>query len=182
MTSNLLLPAGWFTDADIEYYQDIYERRVSVGGTTAEIGLYLGRSLMSVSEIIRRKNITVICVDDWSRYGGDPTLDRLQAFRKAAEAFGILEQCRIANVRSPRAAEFVPDASLDFVFIDANHSYEAVKADIEGWEPKIKKGGWIGGHDYNSRTDPGVPEAVNEKYPKTRLRLHPDTTIWLVQL
>jgi len=40
------------------------------------------------------------------------------------------------------------DESLDFVYIDANHSYDHIKADMEMWYPKLKKGGIFSGHDY----------------------------------
>jgi predicted O-methyltransferase YrrM len=39
------------------------------------------------------------------------------------------------------------DLSIDFLFIDADHSYEAVKADWNGWFPKVRKGGYIALHD-----------------------------------
>jgi len=40
------------------------------------------------------------------------------------------------------------DESLDFIYIDANHSYDYVKADMDMWYPKLKKGGLFAGHDY----------------------------------
>ena len=43
---------------------------------------------------------------------------------------------------------FAPE-SVDFVYIDANHSYTYVRDDIQTWLPKVKKGGIIGGHDYD---------------------------------
>lgn len=61
------------------------------------------------------------------------------------------------------AAELVPDASLDFVFIDADHSEPAVAIDIARWAPKVRTGGWVGGHDYN-RKFPGVIAAVDRAY------------------
>ena len=39
--------------------------------------------------------------------------------------------------------------SLDFIFIDADHTYESVKKDIELWTPKVKHEGIILGHDIN---------------------------------
>jgi hypothetical protein len=39
--------------------------------------------------------------------------------------------------------------SIDFVFIDGDHSYGSVKDDIKYWEPKVKENGLIMGHDYN---------------------------------
>jgi methyltransferase family protein len=58
------------------------------------------------------------------------------------------------------AASDIPD-ELDFVYIDANHDYDAVLQDIKVYYPKVKKGGVIGGHDYCPRY-PGVSKAVNE--------------------
>lgn len=70
----------------------------------------------------------------------------------------------IMRMPSIRAAERVPDASLDFVFIDALHTLEAVMADIGAWVPKIREGGMIAGDDYSSRF-PGVIAAVRECLP-----------------
>src|SRR5690606_11229810 len=52
------------------------------------------------------------------------------------------------KARSVAAAKHVPDGSLDFVYIDADHSYAGVRADIAAWRPKIRAGGIIAGHDY----------------------------------
>jgi hypothetical protein len=65
---------------------------------------------------------------------------------------------------SVEAAEMVPDGWADFVFIDAGHSYGAVKADIAAWEPKVREGGWLGGHDYHP-SHSGVMRAVDEAFP-----------------
>lgn len=66
---------------------------------------------------------------------------------------------------SVKAAPFIEDGWADFVFIDAAHSYKAVKADIAAWAPKVKPGGWLGGHDYHP-SFPGVMQAVDEAFPK----------------
>lgn len=62
---------------------------------------------------------------------------------------------------SVEAAREVPDKWADFIFIDAGHSYEAVQADIAAWLPKVRDGGWFGGHDYHENF-PGVIQAVQE--------------------
>lgn len=46
------------------------------------------------------------------------------------------------------AATFVPDSSIDFVYVDARHDYCGCKEDIEAWWPKVKHGGIMAGHDY----------------------------------
>lgn len=49
--------------------------------------------------------------------------------------------------------------SIDLVFIDADHSYEGVKADILAWAPKVKMGGIVSGHDFSWV---GVRKAIEE--------------------
>jgi hypothetical protein len=68
---------------------------------------------------------------------------------------------RVTVIRSDtvEAAQWVEDGSLDFVFIDADHTYEGCKRDICAWLPKVRKGGLISGHDYNW---PSVRQAVDE--------------------
>lgn len=62
----------------------------------------------------------------------------------------------------------IPDESLDAVFIDADHSYDAVSKDLPFWWKKLKKGGWLLGDDYNSG-HPGTTKAVDEFKVKNNL-------------
>ena len=81
------------------------------------------------------------------------------------------DRARIIRTNSVDAARGVPDESLDFVFIDADHSYEGCKVDIEAWWPKVKPGGLLSGHDYENDNFPkfGVTRAVNEFSESTGL-------------
>ena len=67
------------------------------------------------------------------------------------------------------------DESIDIVFIDANHSYESVKNDIDLWLPKVKTGGVLSGHDY-SISFFGVIQAVNEKMGTDNIVVKSDAT------
>ena len=63
-----------------------------------------------------------------------------------------------------------PDEFFDFIYIDADHTYEGVKRDLEDWYPKMKKGGVFCGHDYVNKVAKlragylrfGVAQAVDE--------------------
>lgn len=88
--------------------------------------------------------------------------DRAQSVRD------IVAGAKLANARiiwdtTRRAARHVPDDWADFIFIDAAHSYEAVRSDIKDWLPKVKKGGFFSGHDYHPNF-PGVIRAVGEAF------------------
>lgn len=63
---------------------------------------------------------------------------------------------------SVEAARRFPDRSLDLVYIDAGHNYQAVKCDIVTWLPKVQIGGFIAGDDYKW---PGLKDAVSELLP-----------------
>jgi hypothetical protein len=55
-----------------------------------------------------------------------------------------------------------PDNYFDFVYIDGCHLYDCVKADLEGYFPKLKESGLMCGHDYLNQSNFGVIKAVNE--------------------
>lgn len=61
---------------------------------------------------------------------------------------GFEDRGIMVRATSEIASKMFQDESLDFVYIDANHAYDFVKQDIELWFPKVKKGGYICGHDY----------------------------------
>ena len=52
------------------------------------------------------------------------------------------------RLTSREAASILPDGSLDFCYLDADHRYEAVKEDLHLWFPKVKTGGLLAGHDF----------------------------------
>jgi hypothetical protein len=81
----------------------------------------------------------------------------------------------IHRMLSAEAARNFAVKSLDFVYIDANHDFEAVAEDIRLWYPKVKPGGLIAGHDYRDGELPegrfGVRQAVQEFEGSTGLRV-----------
>lgn len=78
----------------------------------------------------------------------------------------FLNDSRVEVLRkySKDAAILFEDESLDWVYIDSNHGYEAVKEDLQLWYPKVKSGGYICGHDYIhfKREGFGITKALNE--------------------
>jgi hypothetical protein len=68
-----------------------------------------------------------------------------------------------------KASELYEDESLDFVFLDASHKYDDIKADLFAWYPKVKKGGIFAGHDYPTWTQ--VVRAVDEFFPSKNFRV-----------
>lgn len=143
---------GWFTFH--EFYSKMVKRFPS-GSEFLEIGTYAGRSFayLAVEIINSKKNIELIGIDGFGWQGLKEDFDRYMT--------PVKNRYFILKGNSLELAVKFPNESLDFIFIDANHTYEDVKADILAYIPKVKKGGVLGGHDYCDGW-PGVVQAVNE--------------------
>jgi len=73
----------------------------------------------------------------------------------------------IRRYYSVEAATSFGDETLDFIYIDADHTYEGVMADLEAWYPKVKKGGFVLGDDFvRHKTRTGVRYGVMEAVTK----------------
>lgn len=173
------LPAGWFFAPDIKEYRWIYQDLVPEGGRTAEVGVYRGRSLASVADIIRAKRLIVTAVDNFEPFDADEATDRFAHFATAMEEYALLPHLQIHPDNSVEASHEIPDRCLDFVFIDADHSFSAVAADIAAWRPKLVCGGYLGGHDY---LEVGVHEAIAQAQFDNLLFRNPQSSIWLTRI
>lgn len=149
----------------------------------AEIGVADGRfthGLLSAAP-----NAELIAVDYWPEgyqtfYGERWSQDKQNEHRAAFMNVAALFPERLTLIESPSvdAARLVDNASLDFVFIDADHSYDAVMADIRAWSPKVKPGGFITGHDYDRARFPDVVRAVRDCFSRIKTQ---EDYVWTVQ-
>ncbi len=88
-------------------------------------------------------------------------------------------RAQLMRMTTTKAAEMIAERTFDFVFIDADHTYEGVKADIAAWTSKVKPGGMVMGHDYNSVAFPSVIKAVDEAFPNRTLH---DDHVWAARV
>jgi predicted O-methyltransferase YrrM len=147
-----------------------------------ELGSFAGES----SEVFAKYFQNVHCVDPWQDPCGAPSLEEVErSFDQRAARAGNIIKHKCGSVEM--AAE-VPDSSLDFVYIDAGaHTYPEVIRDLQAWWPKVRAGGFIGGHDFPipelhaEATFPGVEQAVREFFGESfELKIFQDTS-WLVR-
>lgn len=143
-------------------------------GEGAEIGVQ--RGIFAETILAAWGGRRLLCVDPWRTFPegeypdvanvAQPEHDALYAETLARLArFG--DRARVIRATSLEAATRVPDGSLDFVYLDAQHHYEAVRADMAAWAPKVRAGGFLCGHDYIEDGDywfgrMGVTRAVSE--------------------
>jgi len=81
---------------------------------------------------------------------------------------------------SHEAASDFKKNSVDFCYVDADHSYEGVMKDLESWWPKIKPGCYFGGDDY-TKGWPGVCQAVNEFFGRKNIKVNKAGRCWYVK-
>ena len=129
-------------------------------GTGVEIGCAYGHYAQKVLETWKGERY--LMVDLWAPQPVDVYRENQSGLRFDE----CLRHCQDLAARDPRvkmmqmgsvdAAAQVEDGSLDFVYIDGNHDYGPVLADMDAWWPKVKPGGIFAGHDfYNAVEEPG---------------------------
>lgn len=164
-------------------------KRLPLGPVSGvEVGVFAG---VTSEKLLTRPDLMLYLVDTWEPFEADGiSVTKEQQWENKRDT---INRTRFAGYRavfletdSIDAASHFMDATQDFVFIDANHYYEAVKADIEAWRHKIKRGGLLCGHDYaNNEYDYGaqVKQAVDEaaKRHGWKVELGGDFT-WFVRL
>jgi Methyltransferase domain len=159
-------------------------------------------ALMSEHMLTSRPDLLWHGVDNWApeadqpkayRATGDVHARRTKAQQDGLAAFAVARVARFgrrATVHrraSPAAVEDFGLLCADLVFLDGDHSYEAVYADIRAWWSVVHSGGWLGGHDIHNRINPaytfeGVDRAVEEWVTAERLDLELDTgCTWFVR-
>ncbi len=137
-----------------------------------EIGSFAGVSSMLFAEFCKE----VICVDPFIEYS-ELNAEKLC---KAETMFDINTNSYsgIAKVRafSLDAVTVFPDNTLDMGYIDGSHNPVDVEADLRAWMPKIKKGGWLCGHDINIDVRLAVEKVIGKDY-----KTYKDTS-WAYQI
>lgn len=138
----------------IIFMKEFFNRKVVIG---AEIGVEKGINSKSILKELNVKKLYLI--DAWLNYEKLYT-NFLQEtnFELILKRFKNNKKIEIIREFSENAIKFIKDNSLDFVYIDANHSFEFVYQDIKLWYKKVKIGGVVAGHDIYSH--PGVLKAL----------------------
>jgi hypothetical protein len=100
------------------------------------------------------------CVDPWSVPPGyeyqatflplvGGTGDREDDYREAQSVLSKYGgRVELLRETSAQAVQRFHNNSLDFVYLDGDHSYEAVRDDLAAWWPKVRPGGFLAGHDF----------------------------------
>jgi len=167
-------------------------------GFMCEVGCWTGHSTSIIGKRAKELDVTLIVIDSFKGNIGTPLSEFAidhnvrEMFVDNMNALGLFDNICLFSMDSLEASKFVKDKSLSFLFIDANHHYPYVASDLEHYLPKMKDGGIICGHDYESETyddehifedyvdgkHHGVIKAVNEVFGK----VEHEGRMWWVKL
>jgi len=125
----------------------------------AEIGVSKGLHSKQLCQTI--EGLKLFLIDPWAGYDTPQITDeranaRLEACVKRLAQYNV-EYVRKTSMEAVRSFE---DNSLDFVYIDGLHTFDAVMSDLIFWSPKVRSGGIVAGHDYLEFPNGGVIPAV----------------------
>jgi hypothetical protein len=131
------------------------------------------------------KELTLYSLDPYIKYSDTDAMSKLTegengdnlynfVFNRLNNSYG--GRSKLVRSDSNYLINNVEDNSLDFVFIDGDHSYEGVKIDIENSFSKVKSGGLISGDDYG--LIPTVDLAVKEFCNKNNIKINVKDLVW----
>ena len=129
-----------------------------------EVGVWKGDFSRQIWNISSPK--LLILVDSWTfdekvrgcapQVNGEEPLNQHffdQAKNDTFNKFENIQNVHILDLNSQDASIKYEDNFFDYVYIDAEHTYEAVTNDLKVWYPKLKKNGILFGDDYYWREE-----------------------------
>jgi predicted O-methyltransferase YrrM len=155
------LPQGWFHHGE-KILDLVAAHRPAV---TVELGTWRGASAIALARLVRTWGGVVYCVDTWTgqvagskggTIAGKPAMLLECATNIVAAGVGEVVRVIPATTTAAAAAWTLP---VDCLYVDADHTYDSVMADLCAWWPYVRMGGLVLGDDYDNPLYPGVTMA-----------------------
>jgi len=158
-----------------KWLSQVVKKQLGTVSNAVEVGIWRGDYSLQIIEALSPTNFFGVDpylihdeynnVPNSSEYANQHNLDQL--YERVNTKFNSWPCASLIRNKGVDAAAQFEDASLDFVYIDGDHTYDYVKGDIAAWWPKVKPGGILSGHDYIARNPRkghiyGVIQAVDE--------------------
>lgn len=123
--------------------------------TMAEVGVYRGDFAVEILKQCPAVN-KYYMIDPWRHLADWPKPANKRdtvfedIFNEAMSRTDFAAEKRIVlRGKTAEVVESIPDNSLDFVYIDGDHTLRGITIDLLRLYPKIRPGGWIGGDDFS---------------------------------
>jgi len=154
---------------------DLITKYVDDKFVIVELGSFSGVS----SELFALHCKKLYCIDPWLPYWEINDTDKMYnaelKFDFMMKSYNNIIKHKICSYE---ASFMFENSSVDLVYIDSDHSTNNVEKEINTWLPKIKKTGFISGHDFNM---PTVFNAVTKYFDPTLIEIFNDTS-WIYKI
>lgn len=160
-----------------------------------ELGVHKGETSAALLRTFPQARLFM--VDEWRAYEPDHRYrksgdgcaklttkqqdDNMLAAQLATQFAGKRANILRLSTLDAAANFFMGKVQADGVFVDADHTYSAVRDDIAAWWPLVKSGGVLSGHDYKHPRDGkqwGVSQAVEEFVQRERTGFWVSGSCW----
>lgn len=165
---------GWLTVDEAITLFELAKNLPDDAPRAVEIGSWQGKSTVCIAQGLRDKpGAQLTCIDPFDASGDDESKDAYdgrkneldgplrRAFEDNLQGSGVRDLVDVCVGFSHDHVDTVDD-SLDLVFLDGDHSFEAIKRDFEDWSPKVKPGGILAMHDVVHPVHEGPRRVVDE--------------------
>lgn len=145
-----------------EELEFLYEQasNLNENSTIVELGSFCGCSSYVLGYAAKNSKSDLFCIDKFLQgFDGQPIVDAYSEWNRVMRP--VHSDVKLLKTDTHFASKTL-NIPVDFLFIDADHSYEGVKQDLEDWLPKVKSGGKVFFHDYTNTACAGVKLAVDE--------------------
>jgi len=172
--------AGWMSETDLQF---LYEEasKVPEFGIIVELGSWLGRSTAAI--IMGAKTRNIFSVDTWQGCESEPFPEEkrkyfMELFKQDMKIFAGFVPI-IFDTTTDRAARCFADRSIDFLFLDGDHSEPQVYWDLVNWLPKMKDNGIFAGHDWSN---PNIRQAFRKVFSSVKQPELSGGDIWRIDI
>lgn len=165
---------GWLTVDEAITLFELAKGLTEPEPHAVEIGSWQGKSTVCIAQGLRHKlGAQLTCIDPFDASGDHESKDMYDG--RASDLNGPLRRAFEENLKAAEVRDLVDvrvgfshdhvaevNESIDLLFLDGDHSYEAIRRDFEDWSPKIRHGGYLAMHDVVHPVHEGPRRVVDE--------------------
>ena len=183
---------GWHSEENIRVNRKLAEEVHN--GQIVEIGVFGGASIFSIIDICIKNSTKITGIDPWEllvpadehgsklsnvRFRKENLEDAHNNLQMICDELNYNEHVKLIKNFSHLGVNQFEDKSIDLLYIDGEHTYNAVTLDLNLWFPKMKDGSTIWGDDFWKG---GVKKAVADFCKDKNLKFIKDKNSFIIRL
>lgn len=158
----------WIKEETLNKIESLVESVSNIDGAIIEFGVWEGRSFVKIASAAKDREC--IAVDHWEGNNEEVTIKALKERDVYSIFLDNIKDLKNVSIQKMSTKDFMSswDGKIAFIHIDADHTYDSLKKEIEWVMPRLSDGGVICGDDY-SKNWQGIIDAVDELLPNAEV-------------